>query len=65
MSERGEKKSCLADKSLAAGLREVASSSDWFKLSEQEESEFVRARFAESQSLRDGFVLGGPLKQII
>jgi hypothetical protein len=31
-------------------------------LNEQEEAQFARARFAEEQAKKTGFVLGGPLK---
>lgn len=50
---------------LVEALKKLPSSEKWFKLTAEEKAEFRKARLAEEQSKKAGFILGGSLKQII
>lgn len=59
------KKRGSAKPSLVEALSKLPHSEIWFKLTAQEKAEFEKARFAEEQSKKAGFVLGGSLKQVL
>lgn len=48
----------VKDVSFAEGLRRIAGSVLFDKLSDQEKAQFERARFAEEESKKRSFVLG-------
>lgn len=50
---------------IVEALAKMSPNEKWFKLSTQEKAEFEKASFAEKQSKKAGFVLGGPLRQVI
>lgn len=59
------KKVVAAKPTLVDALSKLPSSTKWVKLSASEKAEFEKARFAEKQSKKAGFVLGGSLKQVL
>ena len=50
--------------SLVVALSRLPSSDEWFKMSSQEKERFERARREEEQVKKEGFVIGGSVKQI-
>jgi hypothetical protein len=50
---------------LSDALTKVSSTSNWFQLSKETKAEFEKAKSAEIESKKAGFVLGGSVKQII
>jgi hypothetical protein len=62
---KSAKTNVSAEHNIVEALSRISTSTKWFKLTAQEKSEFEKARFAEEQSKKAGFVLGGPLKQVL
>jgi len=59
------KKVMTGKPTLVEALSKLPRSEEWFRLTAQERAEFEKARFAEEQSKKAGFVLGGSLKEIL
>ncbi|MHC4183663.1 MAG: hypothetical protein ACYSR0_09965 [Planctomycetota bacterium] len=51
--------------SMADALTNASKDNNWLKLTKEVKTEFKKAKSAEVRSFKDGFVLGGSIKQVI